>query len=41
MEAFSKNQLERYPLYLKYFKELKAGGRGQCLLTEDRPEARL
>jgi redox-sensing transcriptional repressor len=26
MEAFSKNQLERYPLYLKYFKELKAAG---------------
>lgn len=26
MESFSKNQLERYPLYLKYFKELKAAG---------------
>jgi redox-sensing transcriptional repressor len=26
MENFSKNQLERYPIYLKYFKELEKNG---------------
>ena len=26
MEDFSKNQLERYPIYLKYFKELEKNG---------------
>ena len=26
MAKFSKNQLERYPVYLKYFKQLQAGG---------------
>lgn len=26
MDKFSKNQLERYPLYLKYFKELEESG---------------
>ena len=26
MKKFSKNQLERYPFYLKYFKELQAEG---------------
>lgn len=26
MDSFSKNQLERYPIYLKYFKELEMAG---------------
>ena len=26
MKTFSKNQLERYPFYLKYFKELQKEG---------------
>jgi len=26
MRTFSKNQLQRYPIYLKYFKELQADG---------------
>ena len=26
MKKYSKNQLERYPIYLKYFKELEAQG---------------
>ena len=27
MKKYSKNQLERYPIYLKYFKELEAQGK--------------